>query len=243
VRQLISSHLVEAVPKFSKFIHGVACLFPDRINLLPFWMPQMDVDIRKPVTHNFGIRRTGQSATTTTSEDEEEDDIDSDDEELQPATRPGGSTTANPSNGESSRQATVRGRTPAADIEDQTADMIATAEGDAYLYDSDEEYDENEALEEARRVGGVSYYAALAKSYAMAAGRGSIKVLKWITPHPRGSAIPRREIQETLFGSGPVQVKRFKAPKGKRIHVPVRVEPKVYFAAERTFLGWVGWRC
>lgn len=79
VRELIASHLVEAVPKFSKFIHGTATLFPTRINLLPFWMPQMDVDIRKPVTHQFGIHRPGQSTQSTTSDDDEDDD-DSDDE-------------------------------------------------------------------------------------------------------------------------------------------------------------------
>ncbi|KAI7519379.1 SPX-domain-containing protein, partial [Hortaea werneckii] len=39
IRELTASHLVEAVPKFSKFIHGTATLFPSRINLLPFWMP------------------------------------------------------------------------------------------------------------------------------------------------------------------------------------------------------------
>ena len=39
--------------------------------------------------------------------------------------------------------------------------------------------------------------------------------------------------------SADVQTKKFKAPKGKKIYVPVRVEPKVYFAGERTFLGWV----
>ena len=31
-------------------------------------------------------------------------------------------------------------------------------------------------------------------------------------------------------------VRHFKAPRGKRVAVPVRIEPKVYFAAERTFL-------
>jgi len=31
-------------------------------------------------------------------------------------------------------------------------------------------------------------------------------------------------------------VRHFKAPSGKRVAVPVRIEPKVYFAAERTFL-------
>jgi len=31
----------------------------------------------------------------------------------------------------------------------------------------------------------------------------------------------------------------WRAPQGKRIAVPVRIEPKVYFAAERTFLKWL----
>ncbi|KAL3306534.1 vacuolar transporter chaperone 4 [Colletotrichum asianum] len=228
VRQLISSHLVEAVPKFSKFIHGVACLFPDRINLLPFWMPQMDVDIRKPATHDFGIHRPNQSATATTSDDED-DDLDSDDEEGALILSNNGTT-----NGESSRQGAVRNG--AADIEDQTTDAL---EGEDFLYDSDEEYDADEVLEEARRVGGWTYYSTLASTKARAFGQGAVDVLKWAVPHPRGSVIPRREATTQLFGTGPVQTKRFKAPKGKKIYVPVRVEPKVYFAAERTFLGWL----
>ena len=61
IRELTASHLVEAVPLFSKFIHGTAKLQFDRIKLLPFWMPQMDVDIRKPVSHRFGIERPSQS--------------------------------------------------------------------------------------------------------------------------------------------------------------------------------------
>ncbi|KAL0939070.1 vacuolar transporter chaperone 4 (VTC domain-containing protein) [Colletotrichum truncatum] len=232
VRQLISSHLVEAVPKFSKFIHGVACLFPDRINLLPFWMPQMDVDIRKPVTHDFGIHRPNQSATTTTSDDEDDDDLDSDDEEGALVVRNNGTT-----NGESSRQGASRNG--ALDIEDQTTDAIAIADNEDFLYDSDEEYDADEALEEARRIGGWTYYSTLASTKARALGHNVGDVLKWVVPHPRGSVIPRREVQTQLFGSGDIQTKRFKAPKGKKIYVPVRVEPKVYFAAERTFLGWL----
>lgn len=234
VRQLISSHLVEAVPKFSKFIHGVACLFPDRINLLPFWMPQMDVDIRKPVTHDFGIHRPNQSATTTTSDDDEDDELDSDDEEGPLVAGNNGAT-----NGESSGQGAARNGGTALDVEGQTVDTIAPVDNEDFLYDSDEEYDADEALEEARRVGGWTYYKALASTKAQAFGERAIDVLKWTVPHPRGSVIPRREVQTTLFGSGAIQTKRFKAPKGKKIYVPVRVEPKVYFAAERTFLGWV----
>ncbi|KAK1636873.1 VTC domain-containing protein [Colletotrichum phormii] len=234
VRQLISSHLVEAVPKFSKFIHGVACLFPERINLLPFWMPQMDVDIRKPVTHDFGIHRPNQSATATTSDDDEDDELDSDDEEGPLVASNNGAT-----NGESSGQGAARNGGAVLDVEGQTVDTIAPVDNEDFLYDSDEEYDADEALEEARRVGGWTYYKALASTKAQAFGERAVDVLKWTVPHPRGSVIPRREVQTTLFGSGAIQTKRFKAPKGKKIYVPVRVEPKVYFAAERTFLGWL----
>ena len=80
VRELISSHIVEAVPKFSKFMHGTASMFPTRLNLLPFWMPQMDVDIRKPVTHRFGIERPGQSTNYSTSDDIDDDTEDDDSE-------------------------------------------------------------------------------------------------------------------------------------------------------------------
>ena len=38
IRDLIASHLVEAVPKFSKFIHGCATLLPERVDLVPFWL-------------------------------------------------------------------------------------------------------------------------------------------------------------------------------------------------------------
>ena len=68
VRELVSSHLVEAVPKFSKFIHGAATLLYDKVNLLPFWFVQMGTDIRKPKSsHTFGIQRTRDSTTISTS--------------------------------------------------------------------------------------------------------------------------------------------------------------------------------
>lgn len=55
VQALIDSHLVEEVPKFSKFIHGVASLLEDRVSLLPFWLPQMDKDIRKPAQRRLSL--------------------------------------------------------------------------------------------------------------------------------------------------------------------------------------------
>lgn len=56
----------------SKFIHGCATLLPNRVDLVPFWLPQMDVDIRKPDTGAVQINRptsAGVSTSTTPSPD------------------------------------------------------------------------------------------------------------------------------------------------------------------------------
>ncbi|PSR82723.1 VTC domain-containing protein [Coniella lustricola] len=248
VRQLVSSHLVEAVPKFSKFIHGCAVLFPERIKLLPFWMPQMDVDIRKPSTHNFGIQRSSHSGTAGTSEDEEDDEYDSDDEEARPPQKRSNDLLA-PSNSQAEsnahgaavahrlRQAQTDGTV---DLEDQTQ-LLPNSQDDSYvLYESDEEEEEEERLEEARRVGGITYYKTLVTTKAKAAGRGAASKLRNAVSTVRmGSEIPAHERTIALYGTTQVQTKKFQAPKGKKIYVPVRVEPKVYFAAERTFLSWL----
>lgn len=47
VRELMASHLVKEAPRFSKFLHGVATLFDNEVNLFPFWISEMDTDIRK----------------------------------------------------------------------------------------------------------------------------------------------------------------------------------------------------
>jgi uncharacterized membrane protein YidH (DUF202 family) len=253
VRSLIASHLVEATPKFSKFIHGTATLFPTRINLLPFWMPQMDVDIRKPVTHHFGIQRPGQSVNSSTSDDDiDSDDEDEDEEENGDATY-----------GEASQDSTVTGDPTdegvrelqaarsqledrdledraagnSLDIEEQIASQPLYDEPDP-LYDSDEEDAETDAYEEARRVGGLTYAKALVKHHVIAVERLGLTALHKFANLRNPNQIPQGALNP--LGSGEIQSKRFKAPKGKKIHVPVRVEPKVYFAAERTFLSWVG---
>lgn len=235
VRELIASHLVEAVPKFSKFIHGTATLFPTRINLLPFWMPQMDVDIRKPVTQRFGITRPGQSNTSTTSDD---DDDDSDDEgefpvNSQTTTAMGSSSeTVNRLQGERQNALLATGNN--LDVEEAIGAQ-PLVDDEAYpLYDSDDEDDESDAIEEARQAGGWNYYQLVLKKHARLVGE---KALTTVNKLRKPNEIPADSL--TPFGNGHVTTKKFKAPKGKKIHVLVRVEPKVYFAAERTFLSWV----
>ncbi|KAF4626034.1 hypothetical protein G7Y89_g12129 [Cudoniella acicularis] len=239
VRELIASHLVEAVPKFSKFIHGTATLFPTRIDLLPFWFPQMDVDIRKPATQNFGIQRPGQSAQDSTSDDDEDDDSEEEDAEALPPTTAaasnsdGGANYLRNSTGDRDSQ-NAPGNS--LDIEEQ---LGALPLDEAYpLYDSDVEDDESDAIEEARRIGGWTYYSKVLKKQARLVGEHLVSALKAVSPIPKPTPVSRNGTL-TQLRSNKIESKRFKAPKGKKIHVPVRVEPKVYFAAERTFLAWL----
>ncbi|KAL8769843.1 MAG: hypothetical protein Q9209_004281 [Squamulea sp. 1 TL-2023] len=47
VGDLMSSHLVKEAARFSKFVHGVAQFFEDYVNSFPFWLSDLETDIRK----------------------------------------------------------------------------------------------------------------------------------------------------------------------------------------------------
>jgi SPX domain protein involved in polyphosphate accumulation/uncharacterized membrane protein YidH (DUF202 family) len=47
IEDLMASHLVHPAPRFSKFVHGIASLFEDYVNILPFWLADLETDIRK----------------------------------------------------------------------------------------------------------------------------------------------------------------------------------------------------
>ena len=254
VKELTSSHLVEAVPKFSKFIHGTATLFPDRISLLPFWMPQMDVDIRKPVTRGFGIERPTQSTAYTSTDDRlDEDSDDEDEDDLDIAAEDQPAIQGDVVDGDESMQRLRAARDAmeqhdlertaaypeevnALDAEERIAAMPLADTDDYPIYDSDEEEDD---LEEAKRIGGWHYRSKLFKKGLETAGEHVVSALKTMAPVPKPTPIPSNGGGMGGVPAAQAQSKKFKAPKGKRIHVPVRVEPKVYFAAERTFLSWL----
>ena len=50
---LMSSHLVKEEPRFSKFVHGVAQLFEDYVNSFPFWLSDLETDIRRDPEEAF----------------------------------------------------------------------------------------------------------------------------------------------------------------------------------------------
>jgi SPX domain protein involved in polyphosphate accumulation len=242
IRELVASHLVEAVPKFSKFIHGTATMFPSRINLLPFWMPQMDVDIRKPVSHKFGIERPGHSTDASTSaaldddSDDEFDNGDLPDDEDPNVQRLRATRDALEQHERDRHLSNVNGDPNVLDEEERLAHPkgLDTTEADYPLYDSDAD-EEEEALAEAKRVGGWQYQWKLAKRHIGLVADKALDLVKSATAvNPTAPTGTAPGAAMATFSQ-----KRFKAPKGKKIHVPVRVEPKVSFAAERTFLAWV----
>lgn len=199
VRELVSSHLVEAVPKFSKFIHGTATLLPNMVDLIPFWLPQMETDIRKPVNPGYGIERPAHYGSGSGS-DEGSESGDYLDEEEEAGTvvrfdnRPAGEASESSpllGNGGSPNGVT---RAYPRDF-DNLPGPVNTVVSGAY----------NSVLPVINFLREAFY-----------------------TPN-KVSTIP----DGTRFISD-IQV-----PKGKRISVPVRIEPKVYFANERTFLSWL----
>jgi vacuolar transporter chaperone complex subunit 4 len=216
VRELVSSHLVEAVPKFSKFIHGGATLLYDRVGLLPYWFVQMDTDIRKPKSsYSFGIQRIRDSTTVSTTED-------------------------TGSMGEMDEEERIGEITPEGPLDENDARNFTFNERLGEIdhrgeHTEEDEFEDSDGEDEdapARTLKGK-----LLKAWNW--------TKQYIVPTPNRVVAqdnPRSTRPQPTFA------KRFKAPPGKRtpptnpltpgIAVPVRVEPKVYFANERTLLSW-----
>lgn len=53
IDDIMHSHLVKDAPRFSKFVHGVAQLFEDYVNTFPFWLSDMETDIRRDPQQAF----------------------------------------------------------------------------------------------------------------------------------------------------------------------------------------------
>jgi len=256
VRDLINSHLVESVPKFSKFIHGCATLVPEHVDLVPFWLPQMDQDIRKLVssTSRVAIERPHSTAHSSTS-----------------------AQTPPVPQSPSSIHATHSYNEPVSEGEDDEEYLNqASKDEEAHLRlppdvaaqaRAARDFRENKLRDAAVAQVAVSSAANTGESGIQRANQKKYDVALKIDPlapsdrfdhdvsildakalqklndevsarngdgymdedGPSGDA-DREEGDSTVF------VNHFRAPAGKKIAVPVRVEPKVTFAAERTFI-------
>jgi hypothetical protein len=57
IDDLMNSHLVKETPRFSKFVHGIAMLFEDNVNTFPFWLSEVDTDIRREPQQAFELEQ------------------------------------------------------------------------------------------------------------------------------------------------------------------------------------------
>lgn len=199
IRELVGSHLVEPVPKFSKFIHGVATLLNDKVESIPFWLPQMNVDIKKPlIESNINIRRP----------DRDDDDYDEDDEDdaaLVDAMIATGNTL---------------------DAEERAGNYGAIENG------SSTQAANGQSQGNVTQSANAAYYQRKITTAGNPIVKAFYESIAFFDHYLNGdqiSKIPKGTIFDT----------QVKAPPGKTICVPVRVEPKVYFATERTFLSWL----
>ncbi|KAJ1804499.1 vacuolar transporter chaperone, partial [Coemansia sp. RSA 2599] len=218
VVDLINSHLVEAVPKFSKFIHGTSVLLEDRVDVFPFWFSQMDRDIRKPALRAIGVSRGSSPRGSIV-------DIDN----MVRKRRSAGGASASPSQSSMPYQGEV-----SIDISDDIDDRLSHNDSansqNTHTYDGDGEGSRGQPANEQTALLGSSR----SKQKMPEAATSYVKPLSWIQhlnpfsgTGSSGHNLPRDApfVARRDIGNGSGE---------RRIAVPVRVEPKVFFANERT---------
>ncbi|KAF9996168.1 vacuolar transporter chaperone [Entomortierella chlamydospora] len=212
VRELVNSHLVESVPKFSKFIHGVSTLIEHRVKLFPFWYHQMDIDIRKPASKNISISRpdpSGYSTPANTTSDEDPDTritvCDGDEEEGYQ----GGAKRA------------------------QDYEWVDEDDEENPLEPSDNWIQRHASSSEQVPLLGGQRRPIKNRNSLISPFKPGADTLRYLFRRNKDRAT---DGGETVDGN---QTTYLITPPGRKIATLVRVEPKVYFANERTFLSWL----
>ncbi|KAL6946894.1 vacuolar transporter chaperone [Hanseniaspora vineae] len=201
IRDLVRSHLVEPVPKFSKFLHGCATLLPDKIDSIPYWIPQMGVDIKKdPIPSSINITRPDRG-----NDSDDDDDYDDDDDDDESPRYDAHGATGN-----------------LMDLEEEGYGSIPVSQ--------DRRASTTQVIQ--GQSPNAPYINAKIRHATNPVSRMVYKAYGAFDHYMNGDQISK-VVPGTVYDT------QVKAPPGKTICVPVRVEPKVYFATERTFLSWI----
>jgi hypothetical protein len=275
IRDLIDSHLVEAVPKFSKFIHGCATLLPERVDLVPFWLPQMDQDIRKPVSPRSRvlIERPGTNSNSNAhssvasgsnsaldspranvrdeayhepvseGEDDEEYLVQAaKNEERHLRLPPDAAAEARAARDfrEQKLRDEATARISSGQVNgdhDEPSSSNGHANGSAV-----EQWKQRTKYDPSLRIDPLASSDRFDKNISLLDDRSLQKLNEAAKKAAKkdddddDDEDDVEDEEEGEDGNRVVYVNHFKAPAGKKISMPVRVEPKVVFAAERTFL-------
>ena len=267
IRDLINSHLVEAVPKFSKFIHGCASLIPERVDLVPFWLPQMDQDIRKPVSAKSKVlierpqsnNHSNSSSQPTAPQSpvqsqpsyhEPMSEGEDDDEYLVHSAKNEEDHLRLPPDAAQQARAAREHREQML-REQATRQLEASRSGKEGQNNKTEREREREREhgggesvakkqphhDPSLRIDPLASSQRFDKNMSQLDERNLKKLNEAVQAAEREYGPGGDDSEEDeVDGDRVVYVDHFRAPQGKRIAMPIRMEPKVVFAAERTFL-------
>ena len=202
ITDMISSHFVEEIPKFSKFVHGIAVLYERQVQLFPFWISQMNVDIRQSRGNLTPISSPLRSADSA------------------PEFESGSITPLLVASSSYSHHGDLTSHlqsTNALMYPQQTNSILHPNPNHVVIDITTKKPEEEE------------YSPLLGSSAKPPATRSSLSI-KTSGSSPKRSPRIGNRIQ-TTNGNHILA--------NKRIAIPVRVEPKVFFANERTFLSWL----
>ncbi|KAI9269155.1 VTC domain-containing protein [Phascolomyces articulosus] len=240
---LIESHLVHEVPRFSKYLHGACHFYKDHLPLLPWWLSEMNVDIRKPRSENIGLSRSrsfkplidGRYRRAMIEEKER-----------------------------ANQNAVVRGGQQGVTLEDRSS---SSREGSPGALSSSETLTKSRTPEQRRLIDDDNETPAAWKPVQNTSNSSyNIHQLQQSPPPPQQyTSVDMKannsttQLGQPVMTTGPSSPSvannrgKKKGPFGflnwnnmieegesnKRQKVKVRVEPKVFFANERTFISWL----
>lgn len=214
VDDLMNSHLVTPAPRFSKFVQGVANLFEDYVNSFPFWLSQVETDIRRDPHQAF---EDEQARRKKALEDETAVGSLLSGSKASPAVRAGfGSPVGSPSGQRADVAGSMTGRAMSEVTRTAASKQEKTGKEDV-VEEEDSDDDGPQASRDDRGVGAgglSSLFPGFSTSKYARSKRGP--------GHDEGKLPPG--VQEPSFWI--------------KDQGPVKVEAKVWLANQRTFIKW-----
>lgn len=223
VEDLMNSHLVKEAPRFSKFVHGVAQLFEDHVNTFPFWLSELETDIRRDPHKAF---EEEQERKAKAAEDEFAVGSLFGTRSSPAAFRPGvSSPVGSPSNAGASKMAKSPGR---ATVEDTRRASLAAQTASARQTGIDSVVEEADSDDDGLQADS----GATERNMTTTAGVRSL-----FPSFSYSKYAQRHRARQQATANLPPGV-RDPGPRWIKDQGPVRVEAKVWLANQRTFIKW-----
>ncbi|KAI8072566.1 VTC domain-containing protein [Gongronella butleri] len=221
---LVESHLVHEVPRFSKYLHGACHFYRERLPLLPWWLAELNNDIRKGRIDNIGLTRSrsfkplidGRYRRAMLEEKERKNQL---------AVVEGRALSNSPSSSNNSNDGSTKASSPMNRRRSNSIDEKLAAQWRPVAQNNNSESFTAIELEPTNRQAMATTQASSQPPYKEPLLPTNNLANDNNGPKKRTLGLP------VMFGNG--------ADSPPRQKVKVRAEPKVFFANERTFISWL----